>query len=58
MRPVMRDPDLQLWYDINEAEDAFVAEAEHRAELPDLDDEDDDRCPACERYNCSGRCCL
>jgi hypothetical protein len=54
----MRDPDLELWADVNRAEDAFVAEAERRAELPDLDDEDDDRCPACERHNCSGRCCL
>jgi hypothetical protein len=53
----MRDPDLELWLEISRAERAFFAEAERRAEL-DLDDEDDDRCPACERHNCSGRCCL
>jgi hypothetical protein len=55
----MRDPDLELWHDLNRAEDAWLAEAERRAELPDIDDdEDDEGCPACERRNCSGRCCL
>ena len=55
----MRDPDLEMWADVNRAEDAFVAEAERRAELADLDNDDDDgRCPACERHNCTGRCAL